>query len=249
VSVFRKKSESGARHAAAGVDGPEIRVRGYHISVTWWQRRLIIRYHKLWRGAIEITPEACVRTDYSFRDLPDCSELLLSIRLQAGKPSELTGVLEIAFPLKREGELQLLVQRVNAEIPAREERTARPPGELLAQAPALPPQDVPPPPRLERERSPQPSRREPPVDNPLATTVAAMVEARTSAVAEPASLRAVSPAPEPLPRDEPPRVREESPRLRQLTFVQAPDDDEWITFRPLRTADDVRAPMPVQEHE
>jgi hypothetical protein len=45
-----------------------------------------------------------------------------------------------------------------------------------------------------------------------------------------------------------PRVREERPRLRPLTFLQAPDDEEWITFRPLRTAADVRAPAVVREH-
>jgi len=44
------------------------------------------------------------------------------------------------------------------------------------------------------------------------------------------------------------RVRDEPPRLRPLTFLQAPDDEEWIAFRPLRTADEVRAPVPAGEH-
>lgn len=211
MSLRRKRADRvSGRHAAVDAGGhePEIRVPGHdRVVVVWWERRLVIEHHGHWQGHIEITPDACERAEYSHRDLGDHSELVLSIRLQAGNRSLLCGVLEIAVPLEQEHNLQLLVGCVNAELRGREHEK-RPAGELVAQVPpVLPHPAAPPPARPERERPPQPA----------------------------------TPAPEP-------RVRDEPPRLRQLAFLQAPDDDEWITFRPLRTADDVRAPIPVQEH-
>lgn len=231
MNLFSRKGSDngGARHAAedAGPEEREIRVLGYHLSVTWWQRRLIVQAHTKWQGAVEITPDACTRAEYSRRDVPGGSEWLLTIRLLAGDPSELRGAIEIAIPIEREKALRDLVMRVNAEISTRE-NAARPSGELLVQTPALPPAAPPP---VRHERPPQPAKPEPAADDLLVSTVKALGEARNAPAAEP--------PPEP-------RVRNEPPRLRQLTFLQAPDDDEWITFRPLRTADDVRAP--VREH-
>lgn len=225
MSLRRKRSDRvSGRHAAVDADGhePEIRVPGHdRVVVVWWERRLVIEHHGHWHGHIEITPDACERAEYSHRDLGDHSELVLSIRLQAGNRSLLCGVLDIAVPLEQEHNLQLLVGRVNAELHSREHEK-RPAGELVAQVPpVLPHPAAPPPVRPERERPPQPATPEPPAEHVLPTTA--------------------TPAPEP-------RVRDEPPRLRQLAFLQAPDDDEWITFCPLRTADDVRAPIPVQEH-
>jgi hypothetical protein len=253
VKVFsRKKSADDQPDPDRAVDpaAAEIVVLGYDLMVLWWQRRIVVQRSKGWQIYLEIGSEACVRADWTTTVFDEGSECLLSLRLrvgQPGPPSELGGSLEIAFPRNQEAAVQSLVTRVNAEISTRRnaERAAQPAAAPVSTPAMTTIQPAEPRPVYAEPEKPRHAAKAAQPVNPLMSTVVALADGRTTPAAEPP--RPALPPPAPVePREPPPR--NEPPRLRQLDFTQAPDDENWISFCPLRTADEVRAPQPIREH-
>jgi hypothetical protein len=237
VKGFFRKGSAGERPGPADPADPEIVVRGYHLTVLWWQDRIVVQHNKIWHIYLEVSPVACHRADYSSKVYPDGhAETLLSLTLRVGfpdMPGELEGSIEIAFPTTHEDAVRQLVVKTNAEISSRAEAAGRP-----AAVPPVPHVQPIEPPVYPRPEPARPAMKTAEPIDLLRSTAITLAEAKYAPVDE---------APRPVPVVEPP-PRNEPPRLRQLDFVQAPDDADWISFCPLRTADEVRAVLPAGEY-
>jgi hypothetical protein len=225
VSAWFRRRPTGDRPEPEVPADPEIVVRGYHLTVLWWQDRIVVQHGNVWHVYLEVSPDACHRASYSSRTYPDGhAEILLSLSLRVGPPDipgELEGSIEIAVPTAQEEAVLRLVVKTNAEISSRTEAVGRP-----AAVPHVQPVEPRP---AYAEPEPTPQAADP--AHLLRSAVVALADVKYAPVEEPA-----------------PPQRNEPPQLRQLAFVQAPDDADWVSFSPLRTADEVRAVLPAGEY-